>query len=100
MPLPDPKSPTATACPVLKNVVQQPQSQAMDDAICPVVGTATTVLPPDHPSTEGAKEGDVCPVTKATVGHHKEKVHTHPSLQAESGAAVCPVTGQHGLPHA
>ena len=52
----------------------------MDDALCPVVGTATTVLPPDHPDMLKAKEGDVCPVTKATVGHHKDKVVTHPSV--------------------
>jgi hypothetical protein len=71
----------------------------MDDAICPVVGTATTVLPPDHPSTDNAKEGDVCPVTKATVGHHKEKVHTHPSVAAKGEEAVCPVTGQRGAAH-
>lgn len=28
----------ATACPALEKVVSQPQSQAMDDKICPVVG--------------------------------------------------------------
>lgn len=80
--------------------MQQPKSQAMDDAICPVVGTATTVLPPDHPDTAQSKEGDVCPVTKATVGHHKEKVQAHPSVQAVSESKVCPVTGQHGTAHA
>lgn len=96
----EPKSPLATECPALKSAVKEPQSKAMDDAICPVVGTATTILPPDHPDTTKAQEGDVCPVTKASVGHHKEKVHTHPSLQAASDAAVCPVTGQHGPAHA
>lgn len=100
VPIPEPKSPLATECPALKNAVQEPKSQAMDDAICPVVGTATTILPPDHPDTTKAKEGDVCPVTKASVEHHKEKVHTHPSLQAASDVAVCPVTGQHGPAHA
>ncbi|PVI05451.1 hypothetical protein DM02DRAFT_610738 [Periconia macrospinosa] len=100
VPLPDPTSPVATSCPVLKDVVQQPKSQAMDDEICPVVGTATTVLPPDHPSTVNAQEGDVCPVTKATVGHHKQKVHEHPSVKAASEDKVCPVTGQHGVAHA
>ncbi|KAF2279646.1 uncharacterized protein EI97DRAFT_439963 [Westerdykella ornata] len=85
--------PIATACPVLKQVVEQPKSKAMDDEICPVVGTATTVLPPDHPSTKDAKEGDVCPVTKATVGHHKSKVHEHPDVKAAHKGAVCPVAG-------
>lgn len=85
--------PIATECPALKKVVDQPKSKAMDDEICPVVGTATTVLPPDHPSTADAKEGDVCPVTKATVGHHKSKIHEHPNVQAAEKGAVCPVAG-------
>jgi hypothetical protein len=66
----------------------------MDDALCPVVGTATTVLPPDHPDMLKASEGDVCPVTKATVGHHLNKVTTHPSVEAAQDGAVCPVTGK------
>ncbi|XP_014556518.1 hypothetical protein COCVIDRAFT_26738 [Bipolaris victoriae FI3] len=86
---------TATACPALKNnIVKQPRAQEMDDAICPIVGVATTVLPPDHPDMLKANEGDVCPVTKATVGHHKDKVATHPSVEAARDGAVCPVTGQ------
>ena len=64
----------------------------MDDALCPVVGTATTVLPPDHPDMLKAKEGDVCPVTKATVEHHKNKVVTHPSVEGVKEGAVCPGT--------
>ncbi|KAF2014571.1 hypothetical protein BU24DRAFT_463351 [Aaosphaeria arxii CBS 175.79] len=86
-------SPTATACPALKTVVNQPKSKAMDDEVCPVIGPATTVLPPDHPSTADAKEGDVCPVTKATIAHHKNKVHSHPSVQGAEAGAVCPVAG-------
>ncbi|ORY17293.1 hypothetical protein BCR34DRAFT_597084 [Clohesyomyces aquaticus] len=86
-------SPTATECPVLKKVVTQPKSQAMDDEVCPVIGPATTVLPPDHPDTSAAKEGEVCPVTKATVAHHKNKVHSHPSVQSTEKGAVCPVAG-------
>jgi hypothetical protein len=86
-------SPVATECPVLKSVVNEPKSKAMDDEVCPVIGPATTVLPPDHPSTADAKEGDVCPVTKATVGHHKDKVHSHPSVQGAAAGAVCPVAG-------
>lgn len=71
----------------------------MDDAICPVVGTATTVLPPDHPDTSKASKDDVCPVTKATVAHHEKKVQPHPSVQAQSEEKVCPVTGQKGAAH-
>ncbi|KAH8203139.1 hypothetical protein TruAng_002660 [Truncatella angustata] len=88
----------AQKCPALNKAVNQPKAQALDDKICPVVGTATTVLPPDHPSTANASEGDVCPVTKATIGHHKDKVSEHPSLQADS-EAVCPVTGAKGPAH-
>lgn len=90
-------STTATQCPVLKNNVNEPDAKKMDDALCPVVGTATTVLPPDHPNMLKASEGDVCPVTKATVGHHLNKVTTHPSVEAASDGAVCPVTGKKQL---
>ena len=58
----------ASACPALKQAVKQPDAQAMDEALCPIVGTVSSVLPPDHPSMKGNKEGDVCPVTKATLG--------------------------------
>jgi len=81
----------AQACPVLKNVVNETKSKEMDDKVCPVVGPVTTVLPPDHPSTEGKEDGAECPVTKAKVGHHKDKVAVHPAVSAASG--VCPVTG-------
>lgn len=87
-------APIATECPALKSVVKAPKSQSMDDEVCPVIGPATTILPPDHPSiTDGAKEGDVCPVTKATIGHHKNKVHEHPNVQSAEKGAVCPVAG-------
>jgi hypothetical protein len=89
----------AAACPVLsRKTVNEPQSRAMDDGVCPVVGTATTVLPPDHPAiADGSKEdGAVCPMTKATVGHHRGKLHGHPDVGAAAAAGegkVCPVTG-------
>jgi hypothetical protein len=83
----------ATECPALKSAVKEPKAQELDDALCPVVGTATTVLPPDHPDMLKASAGDVCPVTKATVGHHKDKVVTHPSVEGAEKGAVCPVTG-------
>ena len=87
-----PTSP-ATACPALKHVVAEPQSQAMDDDVCPVIGPATTVLPPDHPDPAAARAGAVCPVTKAKVEHHMDKVHPHPSVVQAQKGAVCPVAG-------
>ncbi|KAK3689358.1 hypothetical protein B0T22DRAFT_461371 [Podospora appendiculata] len=84
----------ASACPVLTNqVVNEPQSKAMDDEVCPVVGTATTVLPPDHPSTVGKGDDAECPVTKAKVGHHKGRLHGHPDISHAPAGAVCPVAG-------
>lgn len=65
----------------------------MDEAICPVVGTVSSVLPPNHPSTSNAKEGDVCPITNATLAHHKGKVHSHPDVSSAGKGAVCPVVG-------
>ncbi|KAI0135246.1 hypothetical protein F4814DRAFT_400329 [Daldinia grandis] len=81
----------AQACPALRGVVNETKSKEMDDRVCPVVGPVTTVLPPDHPSTANKADGDVCPVTKAKVGHHKDKVVVHPQVEGSSG--VCPVTG-------
>ncbi|KAI1342761.1 hypothetical protein F5Y15DRAFT_267896 [Xylariaceae sp. FL0016] len=81
----------AQACPALKGVVNEAKSKEMDDKVCPVVGPVTTVLPPDHPSTAGKADGAECPVTKAKVGHHKDKVVVHPKVEGADG--VCPVTG-------
>jgi len=91
------KDNTATSCPALKNAVNEPKAKEMDAALCPVVGTATTVLPPDHPDMLKASAGDVCPITKASVSHHKDKVQTHPSVAGASDGAVCPVTGKQQL---
>jgi hypothetical protein len=78
----------------MKNkIVNEDKSKAMDDDVCPVVGTATTVLPPDHPATEGQDDEAVCPVTKAKVGHHKGKLHGHPDVSHAGEGAVCPVAG-------
>ncbi|KAH8897868.1 hypothetical protein GQ53DRAFT_837631 [Thozetella sp. PMI_491] len=94
VPIPDDRKPSdASACPALKNLVDEPQSRAMDDAVCPVAGTATTVLPPDHPATDDKGDDAVCPVTKAKVGHHKGKVMGHPDVSAAGIGAVCPVVG-------
>ncbi|KEF62392.1 uncharacterized protein A1O9_00364 [Exophiala aquamarina CBS 119918] len=83
----------AEQCPALTKIVSRPEQQAMDEAICPVVGTVSSVLPPNHPPTENAKEGDVCPVTNAQLGHHKGKVHAHPSVANAAQGARCPVVG-------
>ncbi|KAI1355508.1 hypothetical protein F5Y01DRAFT_270623 [Xylaria sp. FL0043] len=84
-------SPDAQACPVLKSVVNEEKSKEMDDVVCPVAGPVTAVLPPDHPSTQGKADDAECPVTKAKIGHHKDKVVVHPKVSDISG--VCPVTG-------
>lgn len=86
---PSTHSADAQACPALKSVVNETKSKEMDDNICPVAGPVTTVLPPDHPSTRGKEDGAECPVTKAKVGHHKDKVTPHPT----DAHGVCPVTG-------
>ncbi|KAK4112516.1 hypothetical protein N656DRAFT_789670 [Canariomyces notabilis] len=91
---PDHPAGDASACPILTGkVVNDPKSKEMDDSVCPVVGTATTVLPPDHPSTEGKEDEAACPVTKAKVGHHKGKLVAHPDVSHAKEGAVCPVAG-------
>jgi len=52
----------------------------------------SAVLPPNHPDPSQAKAGDVCPVTNATLEHHKTNVHLHPPFKADAG--VCPVAGK------
>ncbi|RWA09325.1 hypothetical protein EKO27_g5781 [Xylaria grammica] len=82
----------AQACPALKTVVNEAKSKEMDDVVCPVAGPVTAVLPPDHPSImQGKADEAECPVTKAKIGHHKDKVIGHPNMNVASG--VCPVTG-------
>jgi len=81
----------AQQCPVLKTEVESAEAKKMDEGICPVVGIVSTVLPPDHPPTDGKSE--VCPVTKATLKHHEDKVQAHPKLEEVAKGAVCPVVG-------
>ncbi|KXX78135.1 hypothetical protein MMYC01_205091 [Madurella mycetomatis] len=91
---PDHSASDASACPVLtRKVVNDPKSKEMDDRVCPVVGTATTVLPRGHTRTEDKEDEAVCPVTKAQVGHHRGKLIEHPIVGAAEEGAVCPVTG-------
>lgn len=69
-------------------------NQALDESICPVVGPVSTVLPPDHPKP--SDDEAVCPVTKATLKHHKGKIVQHPSVAEAPKGAVCPVVGKTG----
>lgn len=86
----------AQRCPALKTAIEQPQAKELDDQVCPVIGPATTILPPDHPSTEGKGDDAECPVTKAKIGHHKGKVMQHPDVKGAAEGAVCPVVGARG----
>ena len=83
----------AENCPALQKVVSNPEEQKMDDAICPIVGTATSVLPPDHPSLAGKSDDAVCPKVGAKLGDHKDKMIKHPQVSGASKDAVCPVAG-------
>lgn len=85
--------PDAQKCPALQSLVDEPKAKELDDQVCPVVGPVTTILPPDHPSTEGKADDAVCPVTKAQLGHHKGKVTQHPDVSSAGAGAVCPVVG-------
>ena len=94
VPIPSDANPAdAQRCPVVSKLVNEPQSQELDDKVCPVVGPVTTILPPDHPATEGQDPEKECPVTHAKVGHHKGKVMGHPSVAGAAEGAVCPVVG-------
>ncbi|CAN8097670.1 unnamed protein product [Discula destructiva] len=83
----------AQKCPALKSIVDEPKAKEMDDQVCPVVGPVTTILPPDHPSTNGKADDAICPITKAQIGHHKGKVTTHPDVATAGAGAICPVVG-------
>lgn len=83
----------AEDCPALQKIVSRPEDKERDEAICPVIGTATSVLPPDHPSLKGHDDADVCPKTGAKLGDHKDKVSSHPSVENAPKDAVCPVAG-------
>jgi hypothetical protein len=40
-------------------------------------------LPPSHPALTKKEAGEVCPVTNATLEHHKDKVHEHPAVPSD-----------------
>jgi hypothetical protein len=79
------------ACPAIKASINSPQNKKMDEGICPIVGPVSTILPPDHPLIEEGAE--VCPVTNASLKHHMDKVHPHPTVGNAPEGAVCPVVG-------
>lgn len=56
---------------------------------CPVTGSQVNFLPPDHPDTKDSEKP--CPVTNATVGHHKDIVLPHPPVASNATAQDCPV---------
>jgi len=98
IPIPrDEESKGVGACPGLSQKLKEPKSKEMDDDVCPVVGTATTVLSVGHPSLDGIDSEDECPVTKAKVKHHKERVVAHPDVKSAAPGAVCPVVGKEGM---
>ncbi|GAB7337151.1 hypothetical protein MBLNU457_g2544t1 [Dothideomycetes sp. NU457] len=76
----------ATKCPALKN-----NKQPIIDATCPIVGPVSAMLPPTHPALTEEEAGKVCPVTNATLEHHKTKVHLHPAVPSDASAQACPV---------
>lgn len=55
-----------TASTIHKVILKQHQLSNMAQ-VCPVVGTTTTVLPPDHPSYDVNDPEARCPVTNAKV---------------------------------
>lgn len=79
----------ASQCPALKNATAAPPA----DALCPVVGTVSAVLPPSHPQLTEKEAGTVCPVTNAKLEHHKDRVAVHPPVPQGEGAEECPVVG-------
>jgi len=80
----------ATHCPALQNVNSR---DSVTDATCPVVGPVSAMLPPNHPKMNEEDAGKVCPVTNATLEHHKENVQYHPSVPEGSPIQQCPVAG-------
>lgn len=59
--------------------------------VCPVVGTTTTVLPPNHPAYDTSDPEARCPITNAKVEHHDNVIHNHPggpSIPDDKGEAM------------
>jgi len=73
----------ASACPALQNAEK---ADDLVDALCPVVGPVSAYLPPSHPRLTETEAGKQCPVTNATLAHHADKVHAHPSVPQDAPA--------------
>lgn len=66
--------------------------------VCPVVGTTTTSLPPNHPAYDTSNPELRCPVTNAKTAHHSSSIiHNHPdssnissSASSSNDASACP----------
>ncbi len=88
----------ANACPVLHPETSSVKESAPTDAVCPVVGPVSSTLPPHHPTVT---EGEVCPVTNATLKHHLGTVSVHPNVGNAPPTATCPVVGKKvtDIPH-
>lgn len=65
----------AQKCPALQKI-----DSNVAEATCPVVGPVSATLPPSHPQLTEKDAGQVCPVTNATLEHHKDNVHVHPAV--------------------
>lgn len=59
--------------------------------MCIVVGAVNSHLPPAHPALNEDEAGAVCPVTNATLEHHKKKVSQHKAVAGDASAKQCPV---------
>jgi hypothetical protein len=82
----------ASQCPALKNAAAS-STDSVTDALCPVVGPVNAHLPPSHPALDETASGAVCPVTNATLEHHKSKVLQHKIVAQGASATQCPVAG-------
>jgi len=66
--------------------------------VCPVIGTTTTSLPPNHPTYDTSNLEARCPVTNAKVAHHNANIiHNHPDgptipheIDSSMDAKQCP----------
>lgn len=83
----------AQECPALKGMSKKDE---LVDNVCPVVGPVSAYLPADHPPVGDASDEAVCPVTKATKGHHDGKVAKHPKVT--EGVSTIQESRQKGCP--
>ncbi|KAF2718518.1 hypothetical protein K431DRAFT_274521 [Polychaeton citri CBS 116435] len=80
----------ALSCPALKNVTSRDPAT---DATCPIVGSVSAMLPPTHPQLTEKEAGEVCPVTNASLKHHRNSVQVHPPVPKDALSEKCPIVG-------